>query len=548
MRCFILGLALVSLTILGCGGGEEASITIPQDSGGATYTEESYEPAPSQRSAASRYSDYDLSTPMTMPLPSRLTEELPAAEEYDHIVENGFKVSRQDPLSTFSIDVDTASYANVRRFLSQNQTPPAGAVRIEEMINYFNYNYEPPTDNHPFAVHVETGPCPWDQSHQLARIGLKGRELQGRPAANLVFLLDVSGSMSDARKLPLVKAAMRMLVNQMNGDDRIAIAVYAGSAGLALPSTSGDNTGQILQAIERLEAGGSTNGGQGIELAYRTAVDNFVPNGINRVILCTDGDFNVGVANRSDLIDLIETQAKSDVFLSVLGFGTGNYKDATMEQLADCGNGNYAYIDRESEARKVLVEQMSGTLVTIARDVKIQVDFNPARIAGYRLVGYENRMLSKEDFRDDQKDAGEIGAGHTVTALYEIVPAGHVVPTGSVEPSKYQDTPDLSVQSSSDELMTVRLRYKEPDTDDSTEFHVPVDRDPHSELTETSNDFRVASAVAAFGMHLRKSENSGSITLPQIKELAESGVGKDARGWRTEFCRLLMRAESLASR
>ena len=474
--------------------------------------------------------------------------EPPSTEEYDRIVENAFKFSKREPLSTFSIDVDTASYANVRRFLMQNRKPPPGAVRIEEMINYFNYDYPQPSDEHPFAVHVEMGPCPWNDQHQVARIGLKGRELDGRPAANLVFLLDVSGSMSAQNKLPLVKSAIRMLTSQMNGDDRIAIVVYAGSAGLVLPSTSGDNKGAILNAIERLNAGGSTNGGEGIQLAYDTAVANFIDNGINRVILATDGDFNVGTTDRSSLVKLIESQAKSNVFLSVLGFGNGNYKDATMENLADRGNGNYAYIDREREAHKVLVEQMAGTLVTIARDVKIQVDFNPAQVSGYRLIGYENRMLNAEDFRDDAKDAGEIGAGHTVTALYEIVPNGAVVPAGDVEPSKYQTEPELKDKSSTDELLTVRLRYKQPDVDDTTEFHIPFDQSPHSELSETSNDFRFAAAVAAFGMTLRDSEYRGAITMDDIKALANSGIGSDREGWRREFCDLLNRAETVAAR
>lgn len=545
MPRLLFGLAAVSLVFAGCGERDVAEIAIREDRSMAAPPRDGLAAAPD--SLYSRQNQLS-SKSAWFPVPNGFDGEPASAEEYDRIVENGFKVARRDPLSTFSIDVDTASYSNVRRFLTQNRTPPPGAVRIEEMVNYFDYSYEPPSGEHPFAVHVETGPCVWNASHRLARIGLKGYELAGRPAANLVFLLDVSGSMSHPNKLPLVKAAMRMLVGQMNGDDRIAIAVYAGSSGLALPATSGENKGRIMQAIDRLESGGSTNGGEGIRLAYDVALENFIPNGINRVILCTDGDFNVGTTNRSALVSLIEQQARSNVFLSVLGFGTGNYKDATMEQLADCGNGNYAYIDRESEARKVLVEQIAGTLVTIARDVKIQVDFNPAQIAGYRLVGYENRVLNNEDFRDDRKDAGEIGAGHTVTALYEIVPAGVVVPAGLVEPTKYQNSETRSDSAASNELFTVRLRYKEPDSDESTEFHVPVDRSPLAELDQTSEDFRFASAVAAFGMFLRNSDHKGSITIPEIHELAVSGIGTDERGWRAEFCGLVLRSETIVSR
>ncbi len=347
-------------------------------------------------------------------------------EAYAPIVENNFESVWQQPLSTFSIDVDTASYANVRRFLNQTSMPPAEAVRIEEMLNYFHYDYAPPQDNVPFAAHTAVADCPWAPAHRLVRVALKGREIavDKRPASNLVFLLDVSGSMQDPNKLPLVKEGLRLLVGKLDENDRVAIVVYAGASGLALPSALGSDKQKIMQAIDALVAGGSTNGASGIQLAYDTAVANFVRGGANRVILATDGDFNVGITDPDQLVALIKEKAASGIFLSVLGFGMGNLKDATLEQLADKGNGNYAYIDSLAEARKVLVEQLSGTLVTIAKDVKIQIEFNPARVQSYRLIGYENRILAKEDFNDDKKDAGEIGAGHTVTALYEVVPTG----------------------------------------------------------------------------------------------------------------------------
>ncbi len=351
----------------------------------------------------------------------------PNAEAYDRVVDNPFVGVVENPLSTFSIDVDTASYANCRRFLTQNQRPPKDAVRIEELLNYFTYNDPPPTGDDPFSVNCEVARCPWNADHRLARIGLLGKPIDNdkRPPSNLVFLIDVSGSMNFPNKLPLVKAALRMLVEQLGENDRVAMVVYAGASGLVLPSTSCDRKVEILSAIEQLQAGGSTNGGAGIELAYRQAVENFIKNGTNRVLLATDGDFNVGVTNPDQLTRLIEAKARSGVFLSVLGFGTGNLKDATLETLSGKGNGNYAYIDTPQEARKVFVEQISGTLVTIAKDVKIQVEFNPARVGTYRLIGYENRVMRNEDFHDDTKDAGEIGAGHHVTALYELVPAGN---------------------------------------------------------------------------------------------------------------------------
>ncbi|MBL7220633.1 MAG: VWA domain-containing protein [Phycisphaerae bacterium] len=471
-------------------------------------------------------------------------------ETYDRIIDNAFKLVADHPLSTFSTDVDTASYANVRRFLAHNQLPPPGAVRIEEMINYFTYSYDQPTSRspHPFAVHADTASCPWAPKHRLVRIALKGRELDPakRPPSNLVFLLDVSGSMRAPNKLPLVKAAMKMLVEQLGEGDRVAIVVYAGASGLVLDSTSCDRKEKIIAALDKLRSGGSTNGGAGIELAYSVAVSNFIKGGTNRVILATDGDFNIGTTNNSELVRLIEKKASSGVFLSVLGFGMGNYKDSRMEKLADKGNGNYAYIDTESEARKVLVREMCGTLVTIAKDVKIQVEFNPAEVAAYRLIGYENRILNKEDFNDDKKDAGDIGAGHTVTALYQIVPAGQSVEAPSVDKLKYSHRTTPTAAADSSEMMTVKLRYKKPDGDKSTLMETVV-RDEGRSIDKSPKDFRFASSVASFGMILRKSEHKGSYTLAAVAELAESAIGDDPEGYRKEFVKLVKTARKLRS-
>lgn len=471
----------------------------------------------------------------------------PSIENYAEIKENGFVRVADEPLSTFSIDADTASYANVRRFLKNGRLPPKDAVRIEEMINYFDYAYEPPSGNVPFAARFEQSDCPWNRQHKLVRIALKGREIAqaSRPALNLVFLLDVSGSMSDENKLPLVKRSMEMLTNQLDERDRVSIVVYAGASGLVLPPTSGADRNKILGALERLQADGGTAGGAGIQLAYKTALENFHKEGVNRVILCTDGDFNIGVTQGGDLNRLIEEKAKSGIFLSVLGFGMGNYKDGTLEGLADKGNGNYAYIDTFSEARKVLVDQMSGTLVTIAKDVKIQVEFNPARVAGYRLIGYENRMLAAEDFNDDTKDAGEIGAGHTVTALYEIVPAGQ--PVGNAPPVdglKYQSpAKDIDVERF-DDLLTVKLRYKQPDSDTSSKLEFPL-QDNDSRFEQTDEDFRFAVSVAGFGMLLRDSEYKGNLTYQQVIDWAQNSLGKDRFGYRRECLDLIRNAQVL---
>jgi Ca-activated chloride channel family protein len=476
----------------------------------------------------------------------------PSLDDFPEVRENKFVRVSDHPLSTFSIDVDTASYSVMRKFLNDGRLPPADAVRIEELINYFPYSYAPPRDETPFAAHLEVAPCPWQTNHPLVRIALKGREIAAtaRPPMNLVFLIDVSGSMRPANRLPLVKRALQALVKQLDERDRIAIVVYAGAAGLVQPPTTGHNTQALLEAIERLEAGGSTAGGAGIQLAYNVAREHFDAQAVNRVILCTDGDFNVGLTQRGDLERLIEQEAKSGVFLTVLGFGMGNYKDSTLEVLSNKGNGNYAYIDDFGEARKVLVDQMLGTLVTIAKDVKIQVEFNPARVAGYRLVGYENRLLKKEDFNDDRVDAGDIGAGHTVTAFYEIIPAGQPV-TGApaVDDLKYQAAPPASAaaEPATGEWLTVKLRYKQPDGETSSKLEFPLPADAWA-AADPSRDFRFAAAVAGFGQLLRDSEHKGALTYDQVLAQAESALGDDPFGYRAEFVKLVRNARAITGR
>jgi Ca-activated chloride channel family protein len=470
---------------------------------------------------------------------------------YDHIVENPFLAAKDNPLSTFSIDVDTASYSNIRRFINEGSLPPKDAVRVEEMINYFTYDYAQASDDKPFAVHVDLASCPWETSHRLVRIGLKGKEIatDKRGPSNLVFLLDVSVSMMPPERLPLVKQAMRLLVEKLTESDRVAIVVYAGASGLALPSTTGDHKEQILEALDNLQASGSTNGAEGIQLAYKTVADNFIQGGVNRVILATDGDFNVGVTSQGDLIRLIEEKAKSGVFLSVLGVGTDNLKDSTMQKLADKGNGNYAYLDSLDEARKVLVQQMNGTLVTIAKDVKIQVEFNPARVASYRLIGYEKRMLRKEDFNNDKVDAGEIGAGHTVTALYEVVLVGATNPAANVppvDPLKYSSN-EISTSkpsTSSNEMLTVKLRYKKP-AGDKSELVERAVTDTDGKFENAPVDLKFAAAVAEFGMILRDSEYRGNGTFAAVLEWAQEGKGSDANGYRAGFIELVRKAQVL---
>ena len=477
------------------------------------------------------------------------TEQEFNTEEYSNIAENGFHKVSDDPLSTFSIDVDAASYSNVRRYLNSNQLPPAGAVRTEEMLNYFKYQYPQPTGKDPFSINTEISDCPWNKENKLMLIGLQGKNIpvEKLPASNLIFLIDVSGSMMDENKLPLVKASLKMLVDQLREQDRIAIVVYAGNAGLVLPATNGGNKIKIKTAIDALEAGGSTAGGAGIQLAYKTAQENFMNEGNNRIILCTDGDFNVGASSDDDMVRLIERERSKGIYLTVLGYGMGNYKDSKMQQLADKGNGNHAYIDGINEAKKVLVNEFGGTLFTIAKDVKLQLEFNPVKVAGYRLIGYENRMLAKEDFNDDKKDAGELGSGHTVTALYEIIPAG--VKSGflkNVDPLKYQKEKNESATSFNEEMLTVKFRYKAPDKDNSELIVHPV-LDKGTKISSTSDNFRFATAVSGFAMLLRNSEYKGNTNYTQVINMAKAALGKDAEGYRKEFILLVKKAEEIAN-
>lgn len=473
-------------------------------------------------------------------------------DQYTRIHENPFVVAEGTAaVSTFSVDVDTASYTNTRQYLlGQSQLPPADAVRLEEFVNYFDYDYEPPKDDRPFASNIEIAGCPWQPKHRLVRIGIKGRVMDRdqRPDSNLVFLVDVSGSMDDPNKLPLVIEGLRQMTQQLGASDRVAIVVYANKEGLVLPSTSGDQKDTILATLRQLRAGGSTAGGAGIQLAYSIAEENFIAGGTNRVILCTDGDFNVGVTSTSELERMAEDKARTGVFLTVLGFGRGNLNDAMMEQISNKGNGNYHYVDNELEARKVLVRQMSATLVTIAKDVKIQVEFNPAKVAGYRLLGYENRVLAREDFNDDTKDAGEIGAGHTVTALYEVIPAGGDVDVAGAEPLKYQHEAKAKASDDlaqfRDELMELRIRYKEPDGVSSKLLKFPT-VDEGQSFSAASNDLRFAASVVGFGLLLRDSEHKGEANIDAILEIATATARKDEYGYRAEFVSMIKRAKEL---
>jgi Ca-activated chloride channel family protein len=471
-------------------------------------------------------------------------------EEYDAIVENRFLTATENPLSTFSIDVDGGSYSNMRRYLQQGQMPPSGAVRIEELINYFHYDYPQPTGEDPFSINTEMGACAWSPTHQLVVIGLQGRKIptENLPASNLVFLIDVSGSMMEPNKLPLVQRSLSMLVDQLREQDRVSLVVYAGNAGLVLPSTSGAEKIKIKDAINRLEAGGSTAGGAGIQLAYKVAGQHFIKEGNNRVILCTDGDFNVGPSSDSDLEGIIEKERKSGIFLTVLGYGVGNYKDSKMEKLADKGNGNHSYIDNENEARKVLVNEFGGTLFTIAKDVKLQIEFNPVKVAAYRLIGYENRMLNKEDFNNDTKDAGELGSGHTVTAIYEIIPAGVKNDfSETVDPLKYQKEMVKPIDNTGNEWITIKFRYKKPEGEKSA-LLVHTVTGQSLALKETSVNFRFVSAVAQFGMLLRNSEFKQQASFNKTYSLAKNSLGMDREGYRTEFLKLINGAGKIAGK
>ncbi len=467
-------------------------------------------------------------------------------EAYDHVLDNPFMNVLQNPLSTFSIDVDSAAYSNMRRFLNGRSLPPKDSVRIEELVNYFDYDYAGPKDNKPFTVHFELTEAPWKTDHLMLRIALKGREIEtgNRPPSNLVFLLDVSGSMMAPNKLPLVQQSMRLLVDKLTESDKVAIVVYAGATAVRLPSTSGDQKAKISQAIDGLMAGGSTNGASGLQLAYQVAQDGFIKGGANRVLLATDGDFNVGITNRGDLTRLIEEKANSGIFLSALGFGMGNYKDSTLELLAAKGRGNYAYIDTLNEAKKVLVDQMNSTLVTIAKDVKIQVEFNPNVVGAYRLIGYEDRIMPKEDFNNDAKMAGAIGAGHTVTALYEITPVGKEDPSG-VDSLKYQKPSKLSSSKHGKEMLTLKIRSKEPEGEKSVLSEYELKNLP-KKFVEATEDCKFAAAVAAFGMVLRDSPYKGNSSMENALLWAKEGKGIDRHGYRDEFISLIHRAISLS--
>jgi Ca-activated chloride channel homolog len=469
-------------------------------------------------------------------------------ERYQHLDENPVRVAAEHPVSTFSIDVDTGAYANVRRFLNGGSLPPQDAVRVEEMINYFDYQYDAPTTRDtPFKVATELSPAPWNQDALLLKVGIKGFEVaaKDRPPANLVFLIDVSGSMQDPAKLPLLKNAFRLLTDQLTARDRVSMVVYAGSSGVVLEPTAGDQQQKIREAIDRLEAGGSTNGAAGIQLAYRLAHEAHVQGGINRVVLATDGDFNVGIVNFEDLVDLAERERKGGVALTTLGFGAGNYNDQLLERLAAAGNGNYAYVDTLSEARKVLVTELSSTLFTIAKDVKIQIEFNPAEVLEYRLIGYENRMLAREDFNNDKVDAGEIGAGHRVTALYEIVPVGG---KGRVDGLRYGALSTARPQHKGGELANLRLRYKQPDALRSKLLEYPILKSSIVANEETSADFRFAASVAAFGQMLRGGKYTSDFGFDEVQALAKSALAKDEEGYRREFVSLVKLAQSLSPR
>ncbi|WP_375559468.1 von Willebrand factor type A domain-containing protein [Bernardetia sp. OM2101] len=467
-------------------------------------------------------------------------------EEYQKQIENKFIQSLKEPLSTFSIDVDNASYSNARRFIQSGQLPNPDAVRIEEFINYFDYDYKKPTGKHPFSVSTEISTAPWNEKHKLVHVGIQGKDLDydNLAPSNLVFLIDASGSMEAQNKLPLLRSSLKLLLTQLSSKDRIAIVAYAGAAGLVLESTPATETDKIIKALDAVSSGGSTAGGAGIQLAYSLAKDNLIKEGNNRVILCTDGDFNVGVNSAKDLVTMIETKRNDGIYLTLCGFGMGNYKDHQMEELSNAGNGNYFYIDNIQEAKKVFVTQMRATLFTIAKDVKIQIEFNPAKVAAYRLIGYENRMLAKEDFNDDKKDAGELGAGHTVTALYEIIPVGvksEFFP--SVDDLRYQKEDSKIKESytaaaSSDELLNLKLRYKKPDENTSNLIVSPL-KDENIKLEKTSDNFRFSAAVAEFGMILRNSEFKSNASYNQVISLAKAAKGKDTEGYRLEFLKLV---------
>jgi Ca-activated chloride channel homolog len=523
---FLFSAVLMSYLAAGCGKVQQRTINAP-----ILSEEKSRGDAKAARKEASRMAQPSGIAVMDQDLvpPDFNTEE------YDTIKENEFRDAAQNPLSTFSIDVDTASYANLRRFIAGSQLPPADAVRIEEMINYFDYDYPQPEGEHPFSITTEVAGCPWNAENRLVHIGLQGKSLdfENLKPCNLVFLIDSSGSMQDENKLPLLKKSLGLLLDGLSARDRVAIVAYAGAAGLVLPSTPAGRKSEIIAAIDRLQAGGTTAGGAGIQLAYATAKSNLIPGGNNRVILCTDGDFNVGVSSTGALVRMMEEYRKTDIYLTICGFGMGNYKDGRMEQISRAGNGNYFYIDSINEARKVFVKQMRANMFTIAKDVKIQVEFNPAKVKAYRLIGYENRVMPNEDFNNDLKDAGELGAGHTVTALYEIMPAGSKQSVSGTDPLKYQQV-KTAVAAGSAEIMTIKLRYKQPRQTASRLITIPL-IDTNAPYMNASENFRFSAAVAGLGMILRDSQFKNDLTLADVIRLARSARGKDAEGYRAEF-------------
>jgi len=492
----------------------------------------------------------NVSMAMDMSAQPMMTYSVPAqgnTENYNPVNENGFQIASSTPVTTFSVDVDRAAYSNIRRFLNSGQMPPVDAVRIEEMINYFDYDYPQPTQSAPLSVTTEIADSPWNPGLKLVHIGLQARTISAEnlPASNLVFLIDVSGSMSDQNKLPLLKQAFKLLTDQLRAEDKVSIVVYAGAAGVVLPPTSGNNKFKIKEALDNLNAGGSTASGEGINLAYQLAKENFLPKGNNRVILATDGDFNVGVSSEGELQRLIEEKRKGGVYLSIMGFGMGNYKDSHVETLADKGNGNYAYIDNIQEAQKVFVQEFGGTLFTVAKDVKLQIEFNPRHVQAYRLIGYENRSLKNEEFHDDKKDAGDMGSGHTVTALYEIVPTGiESSYLAKTEALKYQKT---TPNGDSGELLTLKIRYKKPESENSVLLDFPV-KNVSKALASTSENFRFSAAVAEFGLLLRQSEYKGNAQYSEVIKRAKGAFGKDEEGYRSEFVRLVKVTQNLDTR
>jgi Ca-activated chloride channel homolog len=467
-------------------------------------------------------------------------------EDYSSVQENGFKNVYHNPLSTFSIDVDNASYSNIRRFINMGQLPPKDAVRIEEMINYFNYDYKQPEGEKPFSVTTEIASCPWNKSHNLLLIGLQGKEIgkENIPPSNLVFLLDVSGSMNDPNKLPLVKSALKMLVEELRPQDKVSIVVYAGAAGIVLDATPGSNKKKIIEAIDNLNAGGSTAGGEGLKLAYKIADENRIEKGNNRIILATDGDFNVGVSSDSEMEQIVSAEREKGTFITVLGFGMGNYKDNKLEIISDKGNGNYSYIDNIQEARKIFIKEFGGTLFTIAKDVKLQIEFNPEKVKAYRLIGYENRLLNAEDFKNDKKDAGEMGSGHQVTALYEIIPADADESTPDIDPLKYQKKEKVTNHSISNEVATLKFRYKKPDESSSIADSVTI-VEPKNKQTATSSTFKLTAGIAQFGMLLRDSDFKGNSTVENTVELIKAGRGNDEEGYVGEMIRMIESAQAL---